>query len=146
VILCQDRLDYEAALQFNHRCRASGSPWLWASTGAMSRGYVSPVFLPDAGPCLACLLRQFQRLSPAPEIYDALREQARQGQPIELVPFPAQGIEILKQLVLWKISWLSRPDPPPAFYRLHVLEIASLEVSTHRVWADPQCPECGEAG
>ena len=45
------------------------APWLWVSTGAMSRGYVSPVFLPDAGPCLGCLLRHGRLLSPAREIH-----------------------------------------------------------------------------
>src|SRR5262245_24500769 len=55
-VLCQDRLDYDEALRFNRRCRGGSAPWLWASTGAMTRGYVSPLFLPDAGPCLACLL------------------------------------------------------------------------------------------
>lgn len=144
-ILFQDRLDYEAALQFNRRCLADTAPWLWVSTGAMSRGYVSPVFLPGAGPCLGCLLRQFQRLSPAPEIYDALRAHARRGQPIAPVPFPAEGIAILHQLVLGKLAWLRQHDPPSALYRLHVLEVEALEVTAHRVLPDPRCPDCGEA-
>jgi bacteriocin biosynthesis cyclodehydratase domain-containing protein len=143
-VFCQDRLDYEAALQFNRRCRAEPSPWLWASTGAMSRGYVSPVFLPDAGPCLECLLRTFQRLSPAPEIYDDLRQHARQEQPITAVPFSDEGVTILRAIIGRKLTWLTQNDPPSALYRLHVLEMASLEVTTHRVLPDPRCPSCGE--
>jgi bacteriocin biosynthesis cyclodehydratase domain-containing protein len=146
VVFCQDRLDYEALLQFNRRCRADRDPALWASTGPMQRGYVGPVIVPDAGPCLACLVRQFQRLSPAPEIYDHLIEHARDERPIEPAPFPAEGVEVLKQLVLWKRSLLAETEPPAALYRLHVLEIATLEVSAHRVFADPECPECGAAG
>ena len=42
------------------------SPWLWATCGPMTRGYVSPAFRPDAGPCLACLIEHYRRLSPAP--------------------------------------------------------------------------------
>jgi len=103
------------------------------------------VFWPGAGPCLACLLRQFQRLSPAPEIYDELRAHSRRGQPIAPVPFPAEGIAILHQLVRGKLEWLRQSDPPPALYRLHVLEVETLEVTTHRVLPDPRCPDCGEA-
>ena len=33
-------------------------------------------FLPDAGPCLACLLTHFEKLSPAPELYADLRDHA----------------------------------------------------------------------
>ena len=54
-VLCQDTLDYDEALGFNRRCLAAAGPWLWVSTGPLVRGLVSPVFLPDAGPCLACL-------------------------------------------------------------------------------------------
>jgi len=145
-VLCQDRLDYDEVLRFNERCRAGTEPYLWVSSGAMERGYVSPVVWPDAGPCLACLLRQFQRLSPAPEIYDHLIAQARGQRPIAPAPFPPEGLAILKQLVLWKQALLRQPLALPALYRLQVLENAALEVTAHRVLADPECPVCGEAG
>lgn len=141
-VLCQDRLDYDEALRFNRSCRSGPSPWLWVTSGPMSRGYVSPVFLPDAGPCLACLVRHFQRLSPVPAIYDDLLTHACQGRPIPPVPFPEQAVELLKQTVLWKASLLAEKEPVPALYRLHVLETESFEVSTHRVFSDPECPEC----
>jgi bacteriocin biosynthesis cyclodehydratase domain-containing protein len=146
VVLCQDRLNYDEFLQFNQRCRDAGDHALWASTGPMQRGYVGPVILPDAGPCLACLLRQFQRLSPAPEIYDHLLEHARRQEPMPPVPFPPHGVAILQQLALWKLTLLAEADPPAALYRLHVLDVATLEVSAHRVFADPECPACGEGG
>jgi len=145
-ILVQDQLDYETALCFNRRCLRGSSPWLWASTGPMNRGYVSPPFLPGAGPCLACLLRHFQRLSPAPELYDALAEHVRQGGAIVPVPFPEGAVEVLVQLVLWKVDQLVQEQPPATLYRLHVLEIENMEVSTHCVFADPECPECSDAG
>jgi bacteriocin biosynthesis cyclodehydratase domain-containing protein len=142
-VFCQDRLDYAAALAVNQRCLRSGTIWLWASLGPMSRGYVSPPFLPRDGPCWACMLGHFRRLSPAPELYDALIDHARRGQAIEPVPFPAIGVEILAQLVLWKREQLARSDPPSALYRLHVLEQETMEVTSHRVLIDPECPECG---
>ena len=49
---------------------------------------------------------------------------------------------VLEQLVLWKAEQRARPDPPPALYRLHVVEADSLEVSAHRVFADPECSAC----
>lgn len=142
-LLCQDRLDYEAALRFNRRCLGGGSPWLWVTTGPLSRGYVSPVFLPGAGPCLACLLRHFQRLSPAPQLYDALIEHSRRGEPIRAVPFDEQAGRMLVQIALWKVGQLDRTLPPSGVYRLHVLECGSLEVTLHPVLRDDSCPECG---
>jgi bacteriocin biosynthesis cyclodehydratase domain-containing protein len=141
-VLCQDRLDYDEALRFNERCLAGASPWLWATCGPSSRGYVSPVFLPDAGPCLACLLSSFRRLSPAPELYDELIAHARVGGAIAPVPFPARAVGLLQQLVLWKTELLREQEPPAALYQLHVLEVAALEVTAHRVFFDPECPAC----
>lgn len=138
-VLCQETLDYEAARAFNRRCLGGTEPWLWASTGAMSRGYVSPVFVPCAGPCLVCLLRDFQNLSPVPELYGALR-----GDFVP-TPFPLEGVRVLEHLVRWKIGQLAEAQPAPALYRLHVLELADFEVSSARVYADPECPECGDA-
>jgi hypothetical protein len=142
VVLCQDRLDYEQALQHNRRCRAAEMPFLWVSHGALSRAYVSPLFLHDAGPCFSCLLRSFLRLSPAPEIYDALREHARQGKPLQAAEFPHEGLLILEGLILWKLQQAELQTPSPALYRLHVLEREHCEVSTHHVFVDSFCPEC----
>jgi bacteriocin biosynthesis cyclodehydratase domain-containing protein len=140
--LCQDRLDYDEALRFNQRCLETGTPWLWASTGPMSRAYVGPLFLPDAGPCLSCLLYHFRRLSPVPELYDALANHARAAGPVAVVPFPAPAAAMVQQLLLWKAALAEESEAPAALYRLHVLEVASLEVSSHRVFVDPECPEC----
>ena len=101
------------------------------------------MLLPDAGPCLACLLGHFRRLSPLPELHDELVLHARQGGTIEPSPFPAAGVAILAQLAAWKASeWLARPEPPAALYRLHVLEVGSLEVSSHAVLLDAECVAC----
>jgi bacteriocin biosynthesis cyclodehydratase domain-containing protein len=143
-VFCQDRLDFDAALEFNRRCRTGTGPWLWTTYGPMARGYVSPVFLPDAGPCLACLLRHFQRLSPVPALYTDLLDHARRGGVIAPVPFPPEGLEVLRALVLWKRALLSEPVAVAALYQLHVLEVESLEVTAHAVLADPECPDCGE--
>jgi bacteriocin biosynthesis cyclodehydratase domain-containing protein len=143
-VLCQDRLDWDEALRFNRRSLAGSAPSLWATYGPMSRGYVSPPFLPGAGPCLGCLVRHFRRLSPASEIYDGLIDHARRGEAVKTVPFPPAGVEILRQLVRWKVSLLAEAEPPAALYRLHVLDLHAMEVSSHRVFADPECPDCRE--
>ncbi len=144
-ILCQDALDPLAALEFNRRCLGRGGPWLWVTTGPASRGFVSPVFLPVAGPCLACLLGHFRRLSPVPHLQDALVRHAEQGGAFTPAPFPPEGVTILEQLVRWKVEQLSRPIPSAAVFRLHVLELETMEVSVHRVFFDPTCPECADA-
>jgi bacteriocin biosynthesis cyclodehydratase domain-containing protein len=145
-VLCQDTLDYRAALEFNRRCLGSGTgPWLWVTTGPASRGYVSPVFLPAAGPCLACLLGHFQRLSPVPHLYDALMLHAERGGPFATVEFPDGGLAILEQVVRWKIERLSQDPPTEIAFRLHVLELETMEMSAHRVFRDPTCTECHNA-
>jgi hypothetical protein len=50
---------------------------------------------------------------------------------------------VLRQLILWKVALAEERDASAALYRLHVLEVASLEVTAHRVFIDPECPECG---
>jgi bacteriocin biosynthesis cyclodehydratase domain-containing protein len=141
-LLAQDNLDLDEALRFNERCLEGKSPWLWTTSGPGSRGYLSPVFLPDAGPCLRCLVRHFERLSPAPEVYADLIAHARQGKPIAPSPFPDHGTALLRDLVLWKVELLAKPDSPAALFRLHVLEVAALELTSHRVFFDPECPAC----
>lgn len=143
-ILSQDSLDPHGALEFNRRCLRGRGPWLWVTTGPADRGYVSPVFLPDAGPCLACLLGHFQRLSPAPHLYDALVRHAQQGGPFAAAAFPPEGLTILEQLVRWKLEQLNRSPTPAAVFQLHVLELETMEVSVHRVFLDPTCPECSD--
>jgi bacteriocin biosynthesis cyclodehydratase domain-containing protein len=141
-ILCQDRLDFDEALRFNELCLKSADPWLWLTSGPMNRGYVSPAFLPDAGPCLACLLMHSQRLSPAAELYADLIDHAQKGGEIRSVPFPPRGIAILQQMLLWKVELLQQPAAPAALFQLHVLEVDSLEITAHRVFCDPECPAC----
>jgi bacteriocin biosynthesis cyclodehydratase domain-containing protein len=141
-IFCQDHLDYAAALVASAESRRRRELFLWASYGALQRAYVSPLFLPDAGPCFACLLGSFRRLSPAPEIYDALFEHGSAGQSFASADFPPEGIAILHGLVRWKLAQAELAAPSAALYRLHVLEIATFEVSTHRVFIDAECPEC----
>jgi bacteriocin biosynthesis cyclodehydratase domain-containing protein len=145
-VLCQDTLDFHAALAFNHRCLTGASPWFWLSCAPLARAYFSPAFLPDAGPCLECLFRSFRRLSPVPELYTELSEHGERGGPFTPAPFPHQGIALLGNLLRWKAELLARPEPPAALFRLHVLEAESLEVSAHRVLADPECPACARRG
>lgn len=143
-LLCQDRLDYGQALEFNRRCLDSAAPWMWASTGPMARAYVSPVFLSTSGPCLQCLIAHFRRRSPAPEILDALRAGGPSAH--RAVPFPGEGVLILKSLIRQKVALLSESEPPVALYRLQVLELATLEITSHRVFLDPECEACRGRG
>jgi bacteriocin biosynthesis cyclodehydratase domain-containing protein len=145
-VFCQQSLDYHSAMEFNRRClRGGDSPWLWVTTGPASRGYVSPVFLPDAGPCLACLLRHFQRLSPVPQLYDAMAHHGETGGDFAAVPFPDEAMTILEQIATWKIRQMSVTPAPSALFRLHVLELETMQVSLHRVFLDPTCPDCQDA-
>lgn len=145
-ILCQDTLDYAAAMDFNRRrVRTADTPWMWVSTGPVGRGFVSPIFLPGVPPCLACLLSHFQRLSPAPDLYDVLLRHGVARGEFRPAPFLNEGLDILAAIAHWKVLELSSGTPNVAVYRLHVLELESLETSSHRVFFDPTCPECTDA-
>jgi hypothetical protein len=74
-----------------------------------------------------------------PEIYDDLERNPREIRP---VPFPAEGSAILRNLIARKAAMLADPAAPVTPYRLQVLEIATLEVTSHRVFLDPECDAC----
>jgi bacteriocin biosynthesis cyclodehydratase domain-containing protein len=143
LVFCQDRLDYQEALGQGADCRRRGTAFLWATTGPLSRAFVSPAFLPDNRPCFSCLYRQFHRLSPSPEIYDALLAHTAGGGAMTPIPFPKNGLDVVAALAAWKISLLEAPEPQAAPYRLHVLEAGTLEVAAYPVLRDAECPECG---
>lgn len=144
LVLCQEDLNYYELLEFNKQALTGSQPWLWVSYGAMSRGFISPVFLPQSGPCLACLLEQFQRLSPIPELYQELISYGKENKAFKAAPFPEEGLDILKSLLLWKISLFNQNPSQTPIYRLHVLEATALEVSSHRVFTNPECNYCNE--
>jgi bacteriocin biosynthesis cyclodehydratase domain-containing protein len=141
-VLCQDTLDLNEALAFNERCLKGPSPWLWLTCAPLSRAYVSPVFLPDAGPCLACLVGHFRRLSPFPALYDELVQHGCEGGTFAPAHFPESGLDVLAHLARGKVDLLARPEPAATAFRLHVLEVATLEVSSHPVLLDPECRAC----
>ncbi len=141
-ILVQDTLDYAAALAHNRACLERGQAWIWLTSGPLARGYASPLLVPDAGPCLACLLYGFERLSPVPEAYRVLAAHARDGGAIAPSPFPEPGQIILAQVARWKAGLAGDSLPPASLYELHVLDAATMELSQHLVFAEPECPVC----
>lgn len=138
-VLVQDTLDLAAALAFDRAARGGADAWLWITTGPAARALVSPVFLPDGGPCAGCLLAAFRRLSPAPELHDALRAHAARGGAFARTPPPPEAAAAIAALAGWKARALAEPDPPAALFALHVLELATFEVSLHPVPLDPDC-------
>lgn len=142
VTLCQDTLDYAAACAFGRERRAAGEPWLWVSTAPLARAYVGPVLLPDAGPCMTCIDRHFLRLSPAPELFEALRSGDLGPDGIRPTPFPAPALDMVAALVRWKAEALATAEVPRGVFDLHVVEVASFEVTAHRPLLDPTCPDC----
>jgi hypothetical protein len=106
---------------------------------------LAPVFLADAGPCLACLLGGFRRLSPVPALFEASLAHAREGGIFVPTPFPEEALPILESLVRWKARALAEPIPHQAVFRLHVLELEMRAVTTHPLLADPTCEACEDA-
>jgi bacteriocin biosynthesis cyclodehydratase domain-containing protein len=142
IVLCQADLNYQEARNFSRECQAADSPYAWISHGARTRAFVSPVFLPDSGPCLECLLDNFESLSPLPELYEALAGHAARNGEFAPVEIPAHTGEILGEILLEKIRLLETGSNAPAVFRLHVLEMANLGVETHRLLRDPACRSC----
>jgi len=143
-VLVQQDLDLAQVLEFNRRQLAGeAEAWLWVTTGPLSRGYVSPVILKRGRPCLECLLRHFRRLSPAPQLYDALE---RPGEPAQFVPGePAEPLaRIVLEIAGWKLRRLGQAPAAASQFALHVVEAETLETALHPVWLDPTCPGCGD--
>jgi bacteriocin biosynthesis cyclodehydratase domain-containing protein len=141
-ILCQETLDYEALLRFNGEILASGHLGMWMSYGALSRAYISPVFGLKEAPCLACLWNAFRQRSPFPELYQELLEAKQQGKLLTPVTLKAEVLSVLQEVLRWKVQQLKYSEAPAALYRLHVIEIFSMEIRTYRVFRDPLCPAC----
>jgi bacteriocin biosynthesis cyclodehydratase domain-containing protein len=143
-VLVQQDLDLAQVLEFNRRQLAGETDaWLWVTTGPLARGYVSPVMLKRGRPCLECLLRHFRRLSPAPQLYDALE---RPGEPAQFVPGePAEPLaRIVLEIAGWKLRRLGQAPAAASQFALHVVEAETLETALHPVWLDPNCPGCGD--
>ncbi|MFN9373005.1 MAG: TOMM precursor leader peptide-binding protein [Planctomycetaceae bacterium] len=143
-VLVQQDLDLAQVLEFNRRQLAGeADAWLWVTTGPLARGYVSPVILKRGRPCLECLLRHFRRLSPAPQLYDALE---RPGEPTQFVPGePAEPLaRIVLEIAGWKLRRLGQAPAAASQFALHVVEAETLETALHPVWLDPTCPGCGD--
>jgi len=144
-VVAQDTLDLGAALAAN-RQQLAGSlapGWLWATIGPAARAFVGPLLLPDAGPCLECLIDHFRLRSPVPELYEVLAGHAGPFAPAEV---DAALLAIVADLVSAKLALVAREPAPSALYALHVVEAATLEVSSHRVLINPECPACATRG
>ena len=142
-VLAQDTLELGAALATNDRRLAERARWLWVTIGPASRAFIGPVFLPDAGPCLACLIDHFRLRSPVPALYDALVAHPGPFAPAALEP---AALAVVADLVAYKLALVAHEPAPPALYAVHVFELATLEVSSHRVLINPECPACATRG
>ena len=134
-VFVQDSLDHAALLAANRELRARR--WMWITTGPGGRAYVGPLFVPDAGPCAACLLVHFKRLSPVPELYDVLVK----GEAIAASPFPDAAIPAVAAFARWKLSLAANPMAA-ALYALHVIDAGDLTITSHVPLADIECTEC----
>jgi len=135
----QDSLDYAALLRANRDHLESRRRWIWVTSGPLARGYVSPLFLPDAGPCAACLLTHFQKVSPVPEVYDLL---LTTEQPPRSSPMPDAATGLLGAVLACKLEAAAQAQAVPALYQLHVVEAGKFEVTAHEVLVDPECTVC----
>lgn len=135
----QDRMDHAALLAFDAESRAAKRRWMWITTGPAQRAYVGPLLLPDAGPCAACLLLHFKRLSPVPALHDAL---IAHGSEMVAAAVPPSMIATVAALARWKLELAAEPIARPALYALHVVEASDLTVSSHVPIADPECTAC----
>lgn len=137
-VFVQDSLDHAALLAMNRRMLDERRRWMWITTGPGGRAYVGPLFVPDAGPCAACVLVHFKRLSPAPELYDAL---LAHGGSIAPTPFPEAALETVAALARWKLSLAANPMAA-ALYALHVIDVGDLTVTAHAPLIDVECTQC----
>lgn len=137
-VFVQASLDHRALLAANRDALAARRRWMWISTGPGGRAYVGPLFVPDAGPCAACLLVHFKRLSPVPELYDVILAHAG---PIAASPCPEPAVATVASLARWKLALAAQPMVA-ALYALHVIDLGALTVTSHAPLADIECEAC----
>jgi hypothetical protein len=77
-------------------------------------------------------------------LYDSLLGHGASGGKFAASELPPEALVIVEQIVRWKCEQLRLPIAPPACYRLHVLELDTLEITLHRVLIDPTCSDCVE--
>lgn len=140
VAFVQDRLDHGALLAFAVASRAARRRWMWITTGPAQRAWVGPLFVPDAGPCAACLLVHFKRLSPVPDLHDAL---IARGAETVVAPLSAELVAMVAAVARGKLALAADPVVRPALFALHVIEASELSVSLHVPVRDPECAACG---
>jgi bacteriocin biosynthesis cyclodehydratase domain-containing protein len=144
-VIVQETLELGRALALDRAALEDGAARLWVSTGPLARAFVGPVFLADGGPCLGCLVAAFRRVSPEPEIFEALADHEARAGSFARAPIDDDAADTIAALVRWKARELGTLAPAAAVFRLHVLERASFEISTHLVPVDPDCPAPHEA-
>lgn len=146
VVFVQDRLDHAAVLAHNRTALATGQRWLWVTTGPGARAYVSPLFVPDAGPCAECVLVHFKRLSPVPALYDAVIAHGEAGAAMPVSQMAEPVIALALAVTVGKLALAGAPVAVPALFALHVIEARDLAVSLHVPIADRDCAACRPAG
>jgi hypothetical protein len=136
-VLCQDTLDFASARRFGAQER--DGVHLWATVGPVARAFVSPVLKPGQGPCVGCIVTGFRRLSPTPELYDALDAHTERSGTFAPARVGEAYLRTVAGLVAWKLSLLDALVVPPAVFRMHVLEHGTVEVSSHALVRDADC-------
>jgi bacteriocin biosynthesis cyclodehydratase domain-containing protein len=142
LVLCQDTLDYRAGREQSAELRCAGRAQIWVSSGPIARALVSPLFLPEASPCFECLLSHFLRLSRAPDLTRALYTSGLELLDGGAEAFSDRALGMVAELVASKCALATELEPAAALFRLHAFELATLEVSSHPVSPDPECPVC----
>ncbi len=146
LVICPDAADAQVTSAVNALALEIGVPWLLVRIFG-AQGFVGPLFIPDDGPCHACLLAREEANWSDREIERAYLDRiAREPGSVESYGrLPACAALVSDVAVLEATKHLSRFVMPALLGAVLRIDFAACRTELHRVMRLPRCPACSPA-
>ena len=142
VVLTDDYLRSELGA-YNEKALQSDRPWMVVKPVGCEI-WLGPVFRPGRAGCWECLA---QRLRANRPVESFLRARNNRDEPLPIPRgFTGATLQIAWNLAAAKIAeWIVRGELPDLEGQIVTFDVRSLQVATHVLVWQPQCPACGDA-
>ena len=141
VVLTDDYLRSELGA-FNQEALRADRPWMLVKPVGCEI-WVGPVFRPGRAGCWECLAQRLRMNRP---VESFLRARNGRDEPLP-IPRGSTGatLQIAWNLAAAKIAeWIVRGELPDLEGQIVTFDVRSLQVATHVLVWQPQCPACGD--
>jgi ribosomal protein S12 methylthiotransferase accessory factor len=144
IVVAADGWDDSAYHEVREAAAKKGVAWLPART-ELGRAIVGPVELPGIPGCNGCVDRRRRLTSTTADGIDAVRR--RHGTALAQQAstwLTTLAADVVAGLVTDEATLLIGPDTPRTRCAYLAIDLADLDVRTHRFLPDPLCPTCGQ--